>query len=71
MATYGIFQMCLNLSRKILAVIPKLFELLSGFSGGLASQLISLLIVWLIVKFGVKAIEKILIAGEWLMRKFE
>ena len=71
METVGILTMCLWLARKALEFLPKIFDVLMSFSGGLISQLLVIFICVKIVPLFAVLFEKIVRAFIWLMHKFE
>ena len=63
--------MSLALIRQIIPLIRNLIDFIAGLSGGLFAQVIALLFVYLIFKFGIDLIEKIITGCAKLMEKFE
>lgn len=57
--------------RKILSLVPNVFEFLMSFSGGLISQFLIIIFIMKIVPLFAVLFEKAIKAFIWFMHKFE
>lgn len=71
METVGLCTMSLWALRKMLSLVPNVFEFLMSFSGGLISQFLIIIFIVKIVPLFAVLFEKAIKAFIWLMHKFE
>ena len=71
MQTVGLFTIALWAVRKVISFLPKIFEILTTFSGGLISQLLVLFFCIKILPLFVELFVKGVQAFVWLLHKFE
>lgn len=67
----GFFTIALRLVRLAWNLLKNVFSLVLRLDNGLLSQFLGLGLIWLILPRLAVVIEKMLIAGRWLLHKFE
>ncbi len=64
----GIFTTALQLVRAAWNLITRLFSFFTSLGGGLVSEIVALVLLWILIEWGVPIIEKIINGIIWLIR---
>ena len=66
----GLFTTALQIFRAAWSLVKRLFTFFTSLGGGLVSELVALAIIWFIVIFGERIIEKLILFSLWLLKVF-